>query len=29
MRYNPLYFVVFGLIALLTGWIVMGIFLAA
>jgi hypothetical protein len=29
MRYNPLYFVVFGLIALFTGWVFMGVFLAA
>jgi hypothetical protein len=29
MRYNPLYFVVFGLIALFTGWLAMGVFLAA
>jgi hypothetical protein len=29
MRYNPLYYVVFGLIALFTGWVIMGIFLAA
>lgn len=29
MRYNPLYYVVFGLIALLAGWMVLGVFLAA
>lgn len=29
MRYNPLYYIVFGLIALLMGWMLMGIFLAA
>lgn len=29
MRYNPLYYIVFGLIALFTGWVFMGVFLAA
>lgn len=29
MRYNPLYYIVFGLLALFTGWVVMGVFLAA
>lgn len=28
MKFNPLYFVVFGLIALFSGWVVLGTLLA-